>query len=72
MKVNETRAAEFAKKRAAELQAEKDAVAAAKAAEAPPAETAPAEEAPEAKAPEAEVTEEAAPEAAEDNTEKKA
>lgn len=76
VKVNEARAAEFAKKRAAELQAEKDAVAAAKAAEAPaeeaPAEEAPVEEVPEAKAPEAETTEEATPEAAEDNTEKKA
>ena len=57
VKVNEARAAEFAKKRAAELQAEKDAVAAAKAAEAP-VEAAPVEEAPEAK-----VAEEAAPEA---------
>ena len=72
VKVNEARAAELAKKRADELQAERDAVAKAKAeaapaevapAEAAPAEVAPAEVAPAADAPVEAATEEVAPEA---------
>jgi len=67
VKVNEARAAELAKKRADELQAERDAVAKAKAEAAPaevaPAEAAPAEVAPAADAPVEAATEEVAPEA---------